>query len=87
MIMAVVVIAGVFFLFCLTLGVRARQPLAIVASFFVLATLYCWFGLAGSALMTGDSLASNLWLAAFAICLILACVLAFTAWRRSSGSR
>jgi hypothetical protein len=86
MITIVVGIAGLLFLLCLTFGIRAGQPLAIVASVLVLATLYCGFGYAMAA-MTGSRLPAEIWLAAGAVSLVLAGLLAFTAWRRSSDSR
>jgi hypothetical protein len=87
MIMAILVIAGLFFLFCLTLGLRTRQPMAFIAAFFVLGALCCWWGFLTSAMLTGSQLGAEIWLAASAVCLTLAGVLASTAWRRSSGSR
>jgi hypothetical protein len=87
MIMAILVIACLFFLFCLTLGWRTRQPMAFIGAFFVLGALYCWGGFVTSAMLTGSRLGAQIWLAAGAVCLIGASLLAFTAWRRSSGSR
>jgi hypothetical protein len=74
-------------LICLAFGIRTRQPRAIVASFLILATLYCWYGYLMAAMLTGNQLAAEFWLTAGALSLMLAGFLAFTAWRRSSGSR
>ena len=87
MITVVLVILGLLFLGCLTFGIRTRQPLAIVASLLLLATLYCFYGVAMAAMLTGDHLAAEVWLAGGTLSLTLAGFLAFTAWRRSSGSR
>ncbi|HTD62005.1 MAG TPA: hypothetical protein VK679_15235 [Gemmatimonadaceae bacterium] len=87
MITIVGIIVGLFFLLCLTFGVRRRQPLAIVAAFLLPVTLYCWWGFLTAAMLTGSRLAAEIWFAAGTLSLILAGVLAFIAWRRSSASR
>jgi hypothetical protein len=87
MITIVGVIGGLLFLFCLTFGVRRRQPLAIIAAFLLLATFYCWWGFLTAAMLTGSRLAALIWFAAGTLSLILAGLLAFIAWRRSSASR
>jgi len=87
MIIIIGVIGGLLFLLCLTFGVRKRQPLAIVAAFLLLATLYCWWGFLTAAMLTGSRLDAEIWFAAGTLSIVLAGVLAFIAWRRSSGSR
>lgn len=88
MITLVVLIVALLFLFCLTFGIRTRQPLAVVASFLLLATLFGAYGWLTAGMMTGDRLAAEIWLAGSALSLVLAGFLAFIAWRRaSSGSR
>lgn len=87
MITIVGIIGGILFLLCLTFGVRRRQPLAIIAAFLLLATFYCWWGFLTAAMLTGSRLAALIWFAAGTLSLILAGLLAFIAWRRSSGSR
>jgi hypothetical protein len=87
MITIVGVIGGLLFLVCLTFGVRRRQPLAIVAAFLLLATFYCWWGFLTAAMLTGSRLAAEIWFSAGALSLVVAGVLAFIAWRRTSGSR
>ena len=87
MITIVGVIGALLFLLCLTFGIRARQPRAIIAAFLILATLYCWWGFLTAATLTGSRPAAEIWLAAGALSLMLAGFLAFTAWRRTSGSR
>jgi membrane protein implicated in regulation of membrane protease activity len=84
MIALIGIIVGLFFLLCLTFGVRKRQPLAIVAAFLGLATLYCWWGFLTAAMLTGSRLVALIWFAAGTLSLILAGVLAFIAWRRAS---
>ena len=81
------IIVGLFFLACLTFGMRKRQPLAIVAAFLVLVTLYCWWGFLTAAMLTGSRLAAEIWFSAGTLSIVLAGVLAFIAWRRTSGSR
>lgn len=87
MITIVGIIGGLLFLLCLTFGVRRRQPLAIIAAFLLLATFYCWWGFLTAAMLTGSRLAALIWFAAGTLSLILAGLLAFIAWRRSSGSQ
>ena len=87
MITIVLVIGGVLFLLLLAFGVRRRQPLAVVAAFLLLATFYCWWGFLTAAMLTGSRLAATIWFSAGTLSLILAGVLAFIAWRRSSASR
>jgi hypothetical protein len=87
MITIVGIIVGLFFLACLTFGMRKRQPLAIVAAFLGPVTLYCWWGFLTAAMLTGSRLAAEIWFSAGTLSIVLAGVLAFTAWRRSSGSR
>jgi hypothetical protein len=84
MITIVGLIVGLFFLLCLTFGVRKRQPLAMVAAFLLLATLYCWWGFLTAAMLTDSRLAAEIWFAAGTLSLILAGGLAVTAWRNAS---
>jgi hypothetical protein len=60
--------------------------MAFIAAFFVLGTLYCWWGFLTSTMLTGSRLGAQIWLAVGAVCLITSVLLAFTARRRASGS-
>jgi hypothetical protein len=84
MITIVGLIVGLFFLLCLTFGVRKRQPLAIVAALLLLATFYCWWGFLTAAMLNGSRFAALVWFAAGTLSLILAGGLALIAWRRAS---
>jgi len=81
MIALVFLIVGFVFLFGLTYGIRNRQPLAIVAAFFVLATLYCAYGWLAAGMLSGNRFAATIWLALSAFSLVTAGVLAVLVWR------
>jgi hypothetical protein len=81
MIIIALIIVVVFAVACLAFGIRTRQPSAFVASLCALVTPCCaYFWLISG--LSEDRLAGRLWLAGFALSVVLAGFFALTAWRR-----